>query len=341
MQMRLRATITALTALATAGGAALAVADLGPTMPPGGQISLSRQTVQLRAMPQGSATFFRGPDGNLRIRFILSGLTPGSEHSVRLQNRECHATPGTTAETVGVLHANAHGQSIDAGQPIALFPRRRVLTVMEGVPQKVMDGGINPLAAEILACVTVPRRLGSMPTTRLLQPVSEPGTATAITGSQQNAGTAMNHPLDMPSGGRVTYRYLGNDMVRIRIHAFGFKPGAHAAHIHQGTCARQGAVVGTLGDVIAGPDGQINVHNATVRLMPASPTQPLNLGQLYVNIHQGNGNHILDGDNMPTLQFRPLACANISLVRHLGMSGKGIAPVAPPLQPPAAHGTHS
>ena len=217
----------------------------------------------------------------------------------------------------------------------------RVLTIREGVPRKIMDGGVNPFAAESLACVPVPRHLGRWSKVRNLQAVPEAGSTITMPGTQQTRQPGMNGQAGVPQGGQVSYTYLGNDELHISIHAVGFKPGAHAAHIHQGSCGMQGGVVGMIGDPQAGADGEINVDNARVQLMPVSPQQPLNLSRLYVNIHQGDGNHILDANQVPTLQFRPLACANMNLESGAGMNGSGSQPVMPTQPaPPVIHPPH-
>ena len=113
--MRMRATITTLTALASAAAATSALADQAPNMPQG---SVPQHTV-LQAMPHRTASFSQGMDGNLHVRFKLFGLTPASTHSVDIQSGTCPSTFRIGAGAVGALQANAQGQigqSIDASQ---------------------------------------------------------------------------------------------------------------------------------------------------------------------------------------------------------------------------------
>jgi hypothetical protein len=347
--MRMRATIAGLAAAGSAAAATAAIADQAPWVPPQARQPMPAHAVKLRAMPEGTARYFEGMDGNAHVRFSVTGLTPGSKHSVDSRPGTClsHSSSGTL--TLGVLRANAEGRAertFNAGQVGSMLPRR-VLTIREGTQGKVMDGGVNPLAAEGLACASVPRRLDHGPQLRVLDPLPEPSSMTDLP-AQHTYGdwgtyavAGMRPSLQAPQGGVVRYSYLGGNTVRISINGFGFSPGPHAAHIHQGSCGMQGGVVGMIGDLLARPDGVIGSNSAVVHLMASGPQQPLDLSHLYVNIHQGNGNQILSADGTPTLQFRPLACANLNLASQPGVSGMGSQTTSAPTQTTSAmYGHH-
>jgi hypothetical protein len=94
--------------------------------------------------------------------------------------------------------------------------------------------------------------------------------------------------------------------LKVRISAHGFVPGTtHAAHIHLGSCQKQGPVIYALPDLVAGPAGKISA-TATLSGVPSAPPA----SGWYVNIHLGNSGNTLV-KNKPKLAFRPLLCGNI------------------------------
>jgi hypothetical protein len=96
----------------------------------------------------------------------------------------------------------------------------------------------------------------------------------------------------------------GSQRLTVVVNAFGLKPGAHAAHIHIGSCESQGAVKYMLPDLIADANGEILNQVRTVDGVTSAPGQGL-----YLNIHEGDSNSIL-ANGSPTPAFRPLLCAN-------------------------------
>ena len=50
----------------------------------------------------------------------------------------------------------------------------------------------------------------------------------------------------------------------------GLTPGAHAVHLHVGTCAAPGTVAVSLGDVTAGPDGRASMKIASTSTIPVA-----------------------------------------------------------------------
>ena len=111
-----------------------------------------------------------------------------------------------------------------------------------------------------------------------------------------------------PGKGRATLSY---DSVRqtltVTVNASGLTPGPHAAHLHDGTCERQGQVLYMLTDLVANSQGKVT---DAVRVF-TNVTTPIPASGWYLNIHQGNSANILIKGN-PTIYFRPLLCANIS-----------------------------
>ena len=108
--------------------------------------------------------------------------------------------------------------------------------------------------------------------------------------------------------GHATLVYDPNpETITVTLNASGLTPGAHAAHIHIGSCQSQGPVKYMFADFIADSHG--NIHNQT-RIVTGVTSVMLN-GGWYFNLHQGNSNDILSTGGQPTIFFRPLLCANV------------------------------
>jgi hypothetical protein len=95
--------------------------------------------------------------------------------------------------------------------------------------------------------------------------------------------------------------------ITVTVTASGFTPGAHAAHIHLGSCSSQGPILYPLMDFIADKHGDIvnETRVVTDAIMPPATGW-------YLNLHQGNSENILNSQGQPTIFFRPLLCANIA-----------------------------
>ncbi len=109
-----------------------------------------------------------------------------------------------------------------------------------------------------------------------------------------------------PRGGAAITYNARRQTLTVTVSASGVTPGPHAAHIHLGSCMRQGPVKYMLRDLVASRRGRI-VH--AVRVF-THVTAPIPASGWYLNIHQGNSSDILSG-GQPTIFFRPLLCADI------------------------------
>ena len=107
--------------------------------------------------------------------------------------------------------------------------------------------------------------------------------------------------------GRATIAYNSkHQTLTVTVSASGVTPGRHAAHIHLGSCQRQGPVKYMLRELVANRRGQIV---RTVRVF-RHVAAPVPASGWYLNIHQGSSADILR-NGRPTIYFRPLICANI------------------------------
>jgi Cu/Zn superoxide dismutase len=233
--------------------------------------------VQLTAMPQGTISLGWDRRGGVDATVNAYGLTPGSSHTVELVNRD-----GEEVASFGTLTANSVGQawaSLDSYKHDLDGSRVVILNGTAG----------DAVSAEPIAETQWHVKGGH---TYQLTPVEVSADGTGY-GTPQGWAT-------------VTYDAYAKT-ISVTVNASGVTPGAHAAHIHIGSCASQGAVKYMLMDFTANADGRIDHETRTV----TNVTTPLPASGWYLNLHQGNGNNIVDANGNPTINFRPLLCGNI------------------------------
>jgi len=234
--------------------------------------------LRLQAMPQGSATFVWNREGQLTVQVNAFGLTPGSSHAVELTGPD-----GTLLAQFSPLMANGVGQAQGTLYSTDTTP------VPDGSHLVILiDGQGGAIASEPIA-QTAAIAAGQM--SYQLQPVEVGPTGTSY-GTPQGWATVAYDP--------------GARTITVTLTASGLTPGAHAAHIHVGSCASQGPVQYMLMDFMANARGQINGEVRTV----TGVTMPVPAAGWYLNLHQGTSSNIL-ANGQPTVNFRPLLCANI------------------------------
>jgi Cu/Zn superoxide dismutase len=229
-------------------------------------------------MPQGTVTLFRDHFGTVAATVRASGLTPGSSHAVELVNDH-----GRVVAFFGTLTANSVGQAY-----ATLVSNARHLG--DDTHVVIRNGtGSGPVSSEPIA----------------LTHADDDGFATyRLIPVEVSAGGAN---FGVPQGS-ATIRYNPHlQTISVTVNASGLTPGAHAAHIHVGSCAAQGPVQYMLMDFVANGHGRIVAETRTVTHV----TTPLPASGWYLNLHQGNSNNILDAAGNPTINFRPLLCGNI------------------------------
>jgi Cu/Zn superoxide dismutase len=237
----------------------------------------SSVTETLHAMPHGTVTFHRGRHG-LLARVVMYGLTPGSSHAVDL------LTPGLPGVIpFSSFTANNGGDAdalLDSGGGQWKPGSRLVIR---------MGAERNPVAHAPIAQTARLERAGATAHRLISVEVS-------------SAGVSYGTPK-----GRATISYSSvHHTLTVTVHASGLTPGPHAAHIHLGSCERQGPVLYMLADLVASSHGKVV---DAVRVF-TNVTTPVPAHGWYLNIHQGNSANIISKGN-PTIYFRPLLCANI------------------------------
>lgn len=260
-------------------GLATVVATLACAAP-----SMAAVPTPLGAMPSGSVTLHRTSSGNLAISMSALGLTPGSAHTVALSTGRCNATSGGSA--VRRVQADASGQ-LQSGFQVSRRQSANAASVslLLGTPAS-SGGGVNP--DRPIACANIPQSL------------------------KGNVQLALRSTLGWGSqlSGSFTVTYdAAAQSLTVDVSARGFVPGSsHAAHIHEGSCQKQGAVVYMLTDLVANASGTIHATRTVTGVSTAPPASGW-----YLNIHLGNSNQILAGGN-PTLAFQPLLCGDVDRI---------------------------
>jgi CHRD domain len=224
----------------------------------------------LTPMPKGKITLGE-VNGQRFVHVSAYGLTPGSAHELEFTV----FSPAISLVPVGVLNADSTGD-VNATFPVASFPADGTSTI-----------DITDAAASYVQIAVSPTVQG--------------------TGTYPLTAVENISPPSTPLSGQATITYdPGAQTLSVTVTAAGLTPGAHAAHIHVGSCRSQGGVQYMLMDFTADANGNITDQTRTL----TGITSVMLNGGWYLNLHQGNSNDILS-NGQPTILFRPLLCANI------------------------------
>jgi hypothetical protein len=239
----------------------------------------------LMVMPAGHLTIV-GAGEMEQVHLNAVGLTPGSAHEVDLVRGGCATRMRMDhmrgVKSMGTITADSGG-AVDTtiGAPSPAIRMHRSLLILLG------NSSMGPDSSMVVACASV----HGQGHTVTLHSVSQTG---------------------MPTTGQAQLSYdAAAQTVTVHVQASGFTPGStHAAHIHQGSCRAQGAVLYMLQDLTANGHGVIDATRMVTGVTTAPP-----VSGWYLNIHMGNSKTIL-ANGQPTLQFQPRLCGDIA-----GMAG--------------------
>jgi hypothetical protein len=237
--------------------------------------------LDLSPMPAGTASFGQDDAGQLTVQVAAFGLTPGSSHAVELlgPNGSAPLTQFGTLTASGTGQGNATLDSTYTGS----IPDGSRLVILNGTQGDNVS--IEPIAR-------TPQLGGGL--------TGQVFTLKAV--EVDPAGTSFGTP-----DGRATIAYdPGAQTLTVTVDASGLTPGNHAAHIHLGSCASQGAVQYMMMDLVANAEGNIVDETRVI----SGVTAPIPANGWYLNIHQGDSNTILQ-NGQPTIDFRPLLCSNV------------------------------
>ena len=261
------------------------------TMGTVGKSSMGQPGVlHLGGMPAGAVRLWRNPQGRLEARLAVYGLTPGSSHNASIDGPKSTplapevAFPAFTADSMGranvTLTATRSTGPLASGSRFSIRLGSYASNAAKNLPAEELIAGSDVLPAspqDVLSGLH-PRSFGA-------------------TGGYQGR---------LHGWAKIAYS-PNTQTLSVTVTAYGLAPGAHAAHVHLGSCQRQGAVKYMLTDFRANSDG--NVINQTRTVKPVAPAPPRT--GWYLNLHLGNSGDIL-AKGMPALNFRPELCGDVT-----------------------------
>jgi hypothetical protein len=239
----------------------------------------------LLPQPNGPADLTWDPtaDNTLTVTLSLTGLAPANPASypntpypAEIASGSCQ-TPGSVVHQLTAVTADPYG---------AAASTTTIKGVAGGIPARgwniILHAPGTTHAGMVLACA----------------PVLNP---TASTTQKQSVKTWL-HGLTHAHGGEGAYGKaqlsLSGTTLTVSLFLEGLVPGSkHDAHIHSGSCARQGPVVHPLPTITADSSGRAHVVT-TIQGVTAIP------GDWYIHVHNGT-------DLTTQAGFQPIACGNV------------------------------
>jgi hypothetical protein len=129
-------------------------------------------------------------------------------------------------------------------------------------------------------------------------PTSAPAATSTSTTTSTTASATLKH---MPTGMATISWNAASQALTVKISLVGLAPNStHPAHIHSGSCAKQGPVVYPLQNVVADAHG-VGTSTTTIKNVTTLPATGW-----YINVHNGPG-------LSPSDQFLPIVCNDLSL----------------------------
>jgi hypothetical protein len=265
--------VVAAATLALAGSASASTVDHAHAL----KLNQLSVNLHLQAMPTGTVSLGFGYHQSLTATVDAFGLTPGSSHTVELVSRDGFA------RVFGTVTANGVGQ-VDATLDSKIKQWQAL-----GSRVEILNGTDGDAVS--------------------MEPIGETSRFDGVLGDYQLRSVEVGPDgtsYGTPQGAATIAYNPATQTITVTVNASGLTPGAHAAHLHDGSCMSQGPVQFMLMDFMANGQGQIVNQTRTVTgVTSAVPTTGL-----YLNLHQGNSNNIL-ANGAPTINFRPLLCANV------------------------------
>lgn len=254
--------------------------------PSGGRAThASRATVTLRHEPKGTAVVIWHPAGpTLTVTLSLTGLSPSSAHTARLRCAACSPTQAGSLVALDTITADQFGDATST---------TTIPGVAQGIPARgwvieVLNGTATATATDARAAVRI-----------ATGDISNPQ---AFTHQPQKVVVALRGTGDAnQSASGTSHLQIAHDTLVVSIALSGLAPGSlHAAHMHSGSCARQGPIVYQFNDLKADASGHAS---ATMRFSHVSSIPQRGW---YVNVHDGPMAQIAN-----PLAFDPIACGNV------------------------------
>lgn len=246
------------------------------------------QQVTLQGMPSGTVTVTPASNGLLQAHVVVSGLTPGSSHDAAIDGPNSGASadvvrfPSFTADSTG--RADATLTSLNAAGNLSAGDRFTIGLGASG------GTGSASVATEAIA------QSDALPT---------PSSATPLPLHAVDVDATGNSLGQLGGNATLAFNSAAHTLT-VTVNATGLTPGAHAAHIHLGSCEKQGGVKYMLEDLQADAHGNVANESRVINDVTSAPPA----SGWYLNVHQGAMSAIL-ANGAPTPSFRPMLCGDI------------------------------
>jgi Cu/Zn superoxide dismutase len=191
--------------------------------------------------------------GALTVRLVVAHLTPGAFYAAHVHAGSC-LTPGAAALTLPDIYANERG----VARLVTTLPTAADANYLAGAFSVDVHAGPTAAGATaVISCGDIAVKAHKVYAKAWLK----------------GAGNER---------GRAELVQKGTD-VSAWVKLSGLTPGAHAVHIHSGTCAAPGTAAVSLGDVTAGFDG-----TAVAKIAATSSTPVVGTG-FSLDVHAAAG----------------------------------------------------
>jgi hypothetical protein len=238
--------------------------------------------VTLSHVPHGSATLtFNATAKTLTVEIKLVGLTPSSTHPAHIHTGSCAKQGGVVygltsvvADATGVADSTTTVKNVTQ----TAIPDATWYVNIHNGPNLTPDVEFQPLVCG---------------------DVANPSGATSVNVSLTDGPTPPPGSVDETASGTATLSIV-NGALQVVINATGLAPGgSHAAHIHMGSCEKQGKVLYPLNSVVADSTGK-GTSTTTVNGVTSIPS-----GTWYVNVHRST---ML----VQQYDFDPILCGDVT-----------------------------
>ncbi len=241
----------------------------------------------LKPQPSGTANLTWDPaTGNtLTVDLALAGMAPADPAAYKSSPYPAALVGGTCQQPGNVVHQLAE---LTPDQNGAAASTTTIPGVADGIPAKGWNivihapGATAAKPGKPLACA----------------PVLNPNASTT---AKQSVKTRFFEGAPMHNGpgafGKAQLTLTGTTLT-VTVSLVGLAPGSkHEAHIHSGSCEKQGPVVHPLNVITADSSGHANVKT-TIEGVQAIPPD------WYINVHSGT-------DLKTQTGFQPVACGDV------------------------------
>ncbi len=267
--------------LAGCGGNTSARASSGTTAPLSPNASNSTiASATLKHMPYGTASISWDPvSKGLTVKIALTGMAPNSTHPAHIHAGSC-VKQGAVEYPLHNVVADAHG----VGSSTTVLKNVTTLPA-SGWSIHVHNGPGLSSGDQFLPIVCSDLTFTNFSPTKMMSVQVPLNAAPGSNASETASGTA-----------QLT---LSGSTLTVKLTLSGLQPkSSHAANIHVGSCASQGAVVYPLQNVVADASGNANV-TTTIKNVSSIPSR-----NWFVNVHYST-------DLSTQTGFNPIACGNV------------------------------